>query len=188
MLSSSLLILNRDINMSVFMGRPGISNPYDGLPTTPLDVKLGRNIEFEVVTTRDEEIDPPTILSKGLWIYRIAILLREVSKLEGDGQHPRDWARVIKLHRDILDLDSSKPAVFRLENPDTRWDHSPDLRWLKGIRYYLAQMHHFCLMALHRRYMFHRLQSRNETMASSLMMLQLHEGMLSSFPDSSWRK
>ena len=118
-------------------------------------------------------------------MHSLTLPLREIQDLEQDGPYPKDFSKVGMVHQHIMDLNEKKPAAFRLNNPDTRWDSTA---WIQPTRLYVAQMHEFSLMALHRPYVFHRKESRTEALRASLEMLELQRLFFEGLPPEAWRK
>lgn len=88
-----------------------------------------------------------------------------------------------------MSLHDSTPAIFRLQNPDTSWDDDADVApWIQVSRYYFQLLHAFSLMALHRPYVFHRKQSRDEALSAGLTMLEMQRLMFEGLSSASWRK
>ena len=177
-----------DVNTCLLLGRPSIINADEKLPPLPLDVSVPRDIRSTPLIPRDDDREPPTPIVNGMWLYRLSSNLREVLKLDSDGPFPKDWTKVDALHQSILSLHERQPAIYRIVNPDTRWDELPETQWIKGTRYYMAQIHQFTIMCLHRRYMFYRRESREETLRASLTILKLHKGYFENVPSISWKK
>lgn len=180
--------LLRDINMSVFLGRPGSIVWRPGQPTLPVDAPLPLQPSKTPVAARNDERDPPTLVTRILWMFQLARPLYDLLDLQRDGGHPKDYSKVDKLHQKMLDVEESKPAVFRSENPDRRWDNYPGMHWLENSRLYFKQLHYFGLIALHRRYMFHRKQSRTAALKASIHMLDIQKRSFQGLDPASWRK
>ncbi|KAI5923775.1 Orotidine 5'-phosphate decarboxylase [Camillea tinctor] len=166
-----MILLGWDLHTGAVLGRP-ISVDYRLMNrSTPIDATIPRNPKRVPLVPRSED-DPPTPLTRSLWAWEIMKPLREVLDLEKEGPFPRDWSRVEKIHQDILETQSRTPPPFRLENPDTRFDHLPECWWLPYVRPNLPQLTAFNLMALHRPYVFTRESSRHEALKASLDMLE----------------
>lgn len=121
-------------------------------------------------------------------MFKLTGPMYEIMELEKDDCHPKEYTKVDKLHRRILDLEDEKPATLRLENPDTRWDDDSDLYWLPHTRLYLMQLHYFGLLALHRRYVFHRKKSRTAALEASINMLDIQKRSFQGLEPVCWRK
>ncbi|KAI1495309.1 Orotidine 5'-phosphate decarboxylase [Biscogniauxia mediterranea] len=166
-----MILLGWDLHTGAVLGRP-ISVDYRLMNrSTPIDAIIPRNPKRVPLVPRSED-DPPTPLTRSLWAWEIMRPLREVLDLEKEGPFPKDWSRVEKIHQDILETQSRTPPPFRLENPDTRFDHLPECWWLPYVRPNLPQLTAFNLMALHRPYVFTRESSRHEALKASLDMLE----------------
>jgi hypothetical protein len=118
------------------------------------------------------EQDHPTPLTRALWAYEIMKPLRDILDLEKEGAFPKDFSKVEKLHKELLEIQERTPAYFRVENPDTQYDHLPQCYWLPQVRPTLPQLTAFNFMALHRPYIFTRASSRHEALKASLDMLE----------------
>ena len=151
----------------------------------PLTLWSPRTVPRQLWSRGTRDIHPPTPLTRGLWLHSLSLPLRQIQELEQLGPYPKDFSKVNMVHERIMELDDKKPAAFRLQNPDTRWD---DMAWIQPTRLYLAQMHEFSLMALHRPYIFHRKESRIEALRASVEMLELQRIFLESLPPEAWRK
>ncbi|KAH7321205.1 hypothetical protein B0I35DRAFT_209418 [Stachybotrys elegans] len=182
-----LILVLWDINMSLVLGRPGCINERHGFPTLPVDTVVPSDTFNMPVIPRDEDKDPPTPLTKLLWWAKLAEPLRDIQALEQEGSYPKDFRRVDMIHHKILALEDKRPGCLRDVNPDTRWDHLPELWWLPEARKYMTQLHQFSLMALHRPYMFHREQSRTEALKASLEMLELQGKAFEGLSPNKWR-
>ncbi|KAK4188823.1 OMPdecase-domain-containing protein [Podospora australis] len=172
-----------DLNMAAVLGRPTTINLTMPFPSLPIDAPVPKNRKKEPVAKRLPD-SPPTPLTRALWAYEILKPLITILELEKEGPCPKNFDKVDAVHKELLDLEARTPAVFRLENPDTRWDE--ELRgdegdWIKLARVLLPQLSSFELMALHRPYIFTRKRSREEALRASLKMLdaqRLHFGLL----------
>jgi hypothetical protein len=114
--------------------------------------------------------------------------LRDIRDLEQEGQSPKDFSAVDRLHQHILDLDRSLPSYFRLEATNWKWDSHPDCSWLVPTRFYLAKMTYFNLLALHRPYIFNRSKSRTEALKASLGLLRIQNLEFQGTHPTSWKK
>jgi hypothetical protein len=180
--------LQRDINMALVLGRPGCIDERQGFPTLPVDTAVPSDTFNMPVIPRDEDKDPPTPLTRLLWWAKLAEPLRDIQALDQEGSYPKDFRKVELIHEKIMAIDDKKPGCLRDVNPDTRWDHRPEVAWLPEARKYLAQLHQFSLMALHRPYMFHRKWSRTETLKACLEMLELQRKAFEGLERTSWRE
>ena len=174
--------------MAIFLGRPGSIDWHRGLPSLPIDAPVPPSRTKTPVMPRNEATDPPTLLTRAIWLFQLARNLRLILDLEFDGSHPRDFTKVDETHRRMLALDEEKPAVFRLQNPDRRWDgHAHVKEWIHLTRLHFEQLHYFALMALHRPYIFSHPPSREAALTASVNMLALQQKMFDGLPLASWR-
>ncbi|KHO11684.1 Zn(2)-C6 fungal-type DNA-binding domain protein [Metarhizium robertsii ARSEF 23] len=177
-----------DINMSLILGRPGTVDWRHSLPSLPIDTPVPSNRSNTPIAPRNPEKDPPTPLTRCLWLHEITLPLRDIQDLEHEGPYPRDFSKIDRVHQKIMSLHESTPAILRLKNPDTRWDNDPEVEgWIGGTRYYFHFIHNFTLMALHRPYLFHRKESRLEALTAGLAMLEMQRSMFEGLPSTSWR-
>ncbi|KHO01940.1 uncharacterized protein MAM_00941 [Metarhizium album ARSEF 1941] len=178
----------RDINMSLILGRPGTVDWRHSFPSVPIDTPVPTDRFKTPISLRNPEKDPPTPLTRCLWMHEICLPLRDIQDLEQDGTYPKDFSRVDRLHQKIMSIRDSTPAVFRLKNPDTRWDDKPEVEgWIGISRYYFLLLHNFTIMALHRPYLFHRKESRVKALTAGLGMLEMQRSMFEGLPSASWR-
>ncbi|KAM4059876.1 fungal specific transcription factor [Hirsutella rhossiliensis] len=176
-----------DINMSIILGRPGTVDRRQRMPSIPVDYLPCPDGSLGPIVPRRDSQDPPTPVTRALWLQALSEPLREMLNLDHDGPGPNDFSRVGQLHQRILELDDKKPASFRVKDPDRRWDSSPDTCWVPQTRLYFAQLHEFSLMALHRPYVFHRRESRVAAMRASLELLELQRVIFEEAPPEAWR-
>lgn len=158
-----------DIHVGVVLGRPVSVDPSASY-TLPLDAPEPKDPARTPVAPRAED-DPPCLMTRTLWILRLAMGLRGVLALEREGPCPKDFARVDRVHQDLVALEEETPACFRYENPDTRFDDRPECFWVPLARQQLHPLVWFNFMALHRPYVFTRPHSRREALKASLKML-----------------
>lgn len=178
----------RDTSMSIMLGRPGVTNWRQARPSPPVDTVMPKDRSRTPVVPRDEYREPPTPLSVGLWLLQLNGPLCDIQDLEQDGPYPKDFSKVDKVHQRIMDLNERKPAMFRVENPDTQWDGFPETSWLSFIRAYFGTLHEFSLIGLHRPYIFHRRKSRDEALKASINLLEMSRLMFEGLPPDHWRK
>ncbi|KAM0553842.1 hypothetical protein ACHAPJ_007188 [Fusarium lateritium] len=181
-----LLLAIWDLNCAMILGRPGTIDWNQTLPTPPVDAPIPQNRDKTPVVPRGED-DHPTPISRLLWNYQLCGPLRAIQNLETGGSYPMDFGKIDQIHQSILDLDKKMPPSFRLENPDTRWDHLPEAQWYPENRYYFASLHEFSKMALHRPYIFNRIESRVEAIYASLKTLEIQKNTFEGLPPDSWR-
>ncbi|KAK3297982.1 uncharacterized protein B0H64DRAFT_358150 [Chaetomium fimeti] len=165
-----MVLVMWDLHMASVLGRPTSTDLTMASPSLPVDAPTPSNRSKTPILPRGEN-DPPTPLTRALWSYHTLRPLKEIIEMEKDGPCPKDFARVDRLHNELLDIDARTPAFFRLENPDTRFDALPECHWLPLARVILPQLLTFELMALHRPYIFTRPKSRTEALKASLDML-----------------
>ncbi|KAG9258100.1 uncharacterized protein F5Z01DRAFT_633099 [Emericellopsis atlantica] len=182
-----LILINWDIAMSTFLGRPGTINRAHGLPTPPVDTKAPVHRSRQSVVPRDEWNDPPTAIISVLWLRELQHHLFDVADLEQDGPRPKDYSKVDAIHERMVATEERKPAILRVVNPDTRWDHEPETAWVQHLRYHFAGLYAFNLMVLHRPYIFHRKKSRHEALKASLQILEMGRCMFHGLPPDHWR-
>ncbi|OAQ96659.1 hypothetical protein LLEC1_05483 [Akanthomyces lecanii] len=183
-----MILVSWDINMAVFLGRPGSVVWAHGLPSLPIDAPTPADCSKTPVESRDESVDPPTLVTRQIFLFRAADALRYVLDLEPDGSHPKDFSKVDHVHQLMKTLHDDMPAAFRLENPDRRWDDHPECsRWIHNTRLYLKQLHFFGIMALHRPYIFHRKESRVEALRAAVNMLGTQRKTFDGLPLVQWR-
>ncbi|GAB1313589.1 Multidrug resistance regulator 1 [Madurella fahalii] len=159
-----------DVHMACVLGRPTTITLNTASASLPVDAPDPRDRSRTPVLPRTED-EPPTPLTRAIWGHYLIAPLQEIMEMEKEGPCPKDFGRVEKVHKELLDLEARMPAYFRLENPDTRFDAVPDCYWLPISRVLMPQMSSFALMALHRPYIFTRPKSRTEALKASLDML-----------------
>ncbi|OAA67270.1 Transcription factor [Niveomyces insectorum RCEF 264] len=165
-----------DVQMAVTLGRPTtvdlnvrLTLPVDYVPLPP-DDPAG---DTTPVRVRGPD-DPPTPLTRTLWVYQTMDPLRAMIALERDGlPHPGDYSPVDALHAQLAALDERIPPYFRPQNPDTRFDDRPGCAWLRPTRLTIRHITLVDYMALHRPYIFMRAESRTEALRACLAMLEV---------------
>ncbi|KAH0494380.1 hypothetical protein TgHK011_001000 [Trichoderma gracile] len=184
-----MMLSSWDIHMCLILGRPGSLDWRHGMPTLPIDARFTKDTDRSKtpVIPREEGRDPPTPLTRNLFLYKTLLPLRDIQDLESEGPCPRDFSKVYKIQEKIMEIHDSTPAVFRAENPDRQWDHEPDLHWLPQARCLCEQMFYFTLVALHRPYIFHREESRVEVIKGCLGMLEMQRQLFVGLPPKSWK-
>ncbi|KAK1963876.1 fungal-specific transcription factor domain-containing protein [Colletotrichum sublineola] len=182
-----MVLMTWDIHCALVLGRPGSIDWRICPPSLPVDAPPPKDRRKTPVAPRDDERDPPTPLTRGIWAFRLVAPMREILELEQDGPCPKDYSKVDRVHQMCLDLDEATPAYFRLENPDRKWDNDPSCYWLQSVRFYLPQMNLFNLMALHRPYIFNRQKSRTEALKASIEMLHRQMLTFQGLDAGSWR-
>lgn len=178
---------SRDVSCALILGRPALLD-WSRLPSLPVEVEVPRNRRQVPLIPRNPAKDPPTNLTRVMWLGRICQILKDIHTLEQEGPHPKDFTKVSLLHERVLALQDETPPFFRLKDPDTQWD-GPDMTpMLQDSRSYFHQLNNFCILALHRPYIFHRRASREAALQACLSTLDAHRGIFSSLPMISWRK
>ncbi|KAI0137118.1 fungal-specific transcription factor domain-containing protein [Xylariales sp. AK1849] len=166
-----MTLVSWDLHTGAVLGRPTSVDHRTLKRTAPVDAPIPKDRRKTPIFPRGEN-DPPTPLTRALWSYEMIRPLRDILDLEKEGPFPKDFSKVEKLHRELLELQERTPPYFRLENPDTRFDHLPKCGWLPQVRPTLPQLLAFNFMALHRPYIFTRSSSRHEALKASLYMLE----------------
>ena len=160
-----------DLHTGAVLGRPTSVDFRMMNRSMPIDVVLPNDKKKLPLVPRGDS-DPPTPLTRAIWAFELMRPLRDILDLEKEGPFPKDFAKVDQLHQKIMDVQNNMPAAFRLENPDTRFDHLPECWWLPLVRPNLPQIVSFNFMALHRPYIFTRAASRHEALRTSIEMLE----------------
>lgn len=158
-----------DVHTGVVLGRP-VSVDHSVSYTLPIDAPTPKDPSRTPITQRSEN-DPPSLMTRTLYIHKIAEVLKDIVDLEKEGPCPKDFTKVDRLHEQLVTLDAETPAFFRRENPDTRYDDLPECFWVPLVREQLYPLVWFNFMALHRAYVFTRPHSRREALKASLRML-----------------
>ena len=174
--------------MTIFLGRPGTINKHHGFPTPPVDIVVPKDRAREPVVLRNEWRDPPTPITGLLWLSQLLQPLFEIQDLEREGPHPKDPLKVENIHRQITNLEATTPAIFWTHGSESMWDDREDMQWLQLLRWHYASQQAFNRMALHRPYVFHRKQSRDEALKASLDVLDCGKQMFAGLPQDHWRK
>ncbi|KAF6840475.1 fungal specific transcription factor domain-containing protein [Colletotrichum plurivorum] len=182
-----MVLMTWDIHCALVLGRPGSIDWRILPPSLPIDTPPPKDRRKTPVAPRDDEKDPPTPLTRGIWAFKLVGPMREILELEHDGPCPKDYSKIDRVHQMCVELDETTPAYFRLENPDVRWDNEPSCYWLQSVRFYLPQMNLFNFMALHRPYIFNRQKSRTEALKASIEMLHRQMLTFQGLEPGSWR-
>ncbi|POS71390.1 fungal specific transcription factor domain-containing protein [Diaporthe helianthi] len=164
-----IILMSWDVHTAIVLGRPtsiDTSTRY----ALPLDAPIPKDPSKVPVTLRSDQ-DPPSPLTRTLWVYRTTMALRDIIELEKDGPCPKDFHQVDEVHESLERLEAETPAFFRTKNPDTRWDDLPECFWVPLVRGTVPLLSTFNKMALHRPYVFTRPHSRKEALKASLDML-----------------
>ncbi|KKY38173.1 putative fungal specific transcription factor domain-containing protein [Diaporthe ampelina] len=112
-----IILMSWDVHTAIVLGRPtSIDTSFQY--TLPLDAPTPKDPSKVPVTLRSEH-DPPSPLTRTLWVYRTTMALRDIIELEKDGPCPKDFDKVDKVHQSLEELEAQTPAYFRTENPDT---------------------------------------------------------------------
>ncbi|KAI8960860.1 Orotidine 5'-phosphate decarboxylase [Daldinia sp. FL1419] len=166
-----MTLLGWDLHTGAVLGRPTSVDYRLMSRSLPIDSIIPKDTRRSPIILRGEN-DPPTPLTRAIWSWEVMRPLRDILDLEKEGPFPKDFSRVEKIHRELLELYTRTPPPFRMENPDTRFDHLPECWWLPFVRPTLPQLISFNIMALHRPYVFTRPTSRHEALKASLEMLE----------------
>ncbi|KAI1404157.1 hypothetical protein F4819DRAFT_448910 [Hypoxylon fuscum] len=164
-------LLGWDLHTGAVLGRPTSVDFRLMNRALPVDSVIPKDRRKSPIVARGEN-DPPTPLTRAIWSWEAMRPLRDILDLEKEGPFPKDFSKVEKIHQELLDLQARTPPPFRMENPDTRFDHLPECWWLPFVRPSLPQLISFNIMALHRPYVFTRPTSRHEALKASLDMLE----------------
>ncbi|PMB67347.1 putative transcriptional regulatory protein C1F7.11c [Beauveria bassiana] len=183
-----MMLVTWDANMAVFLGRPGSVVWSHGLPSLPTDASTPTDFSTMPVEPRDDAVEPPTLITRQLLLFKLVEPLRLVLDLEPDGSHPKDFSKVDHVHQIMRTVHSEVPAAFRLANPDRRWDEHPTCApWIHQTRLHMEQMYYFGVMALHRPYIFHRRASREAALRAAVDMLGIQRQTFDRLPLVQWR-
>lgn len=166
-----MTLIGWDLHTGAVLGRPTSVDFRQMNRSVPIDVVLPNDKKKMPLVPRGDD-DPPTPLTRAIWAFEMIQPLREILDLEKEGPFPKDFSKVDNLHQQLVEIQNKTPAPFRLENPDTRFDHLPECWWLPLVRPNLPQMMAFNFMALHRPYIFTREKSRHEALRASIEMLE----------------
>ncbi|KAF5677798.1 oleate activated transcription factor 3 [Fusarium heterosporum] len=175
-----------DLNCAMILGRPGTIDWNQTLPTPPVDAPIPVSRSRTPVVPRGED-DYATPITRILWNLELSRPLRAIQNLEVGGSYPIDSTKIDEIHQSISNLDKTIPPSFRMNNPDTRWDHLPETHWYSANRFYFASLHEFSKMALHRPFIFNRVESRVEAIHASLKTLDIQKMTFEGLPPDSWR-
>lgn len=93
-----------DVHTAIVLGRP-TSIDTSSRYTLPLDAPTPKDPSKVPVTLRSEQ-DPPSPLTRTLWVYRTTMALRDIIDLEKDGPCPKDFDKVDKVHRSLEELET----------------------------------------------------------------------------------
>lgn len=166
-----MILSTWDPHMAIVLGRPTTIDCRDQLIALPVDVPPGIDRRTSGPIARSND-DAPTPLTMMLVTAKGISLLKDILALETEGPCPRDYAKVEKLHAEVLNTLGALPAYFRSENPDTSFDSRPDCYWLPESRPMLDTSLAFGIMSLHRPYVFTIAKSRMEALKAGLSILR----------------
>ncbi|KAI0181793.1 Orotidine 5'-phosphate decarboxylase [Hypoxylon sp. FL1284] len=152
-------LLSWDLHTGAVLGRPTSVDFRLMNRALPVDSIIPKDRRKSPIVPRSEN-DPPTPLTRAMWAWEAMRPLRDILDLEKEGPFPKDFSK------------ARTPPFFRMENPDTRFDHLQECWWLPFVRPNLPQLISFNIMALHRPYVFTRATSRFEALKASLDMLE----------------
>ncbi|KAH7021119.1 LOW QUALITY PROTEIN: humps family-domain-containing protein [Microdochium trichocladiopsis] len=161
-----ITLLSWDIHMGSVLGRTPQCDLGTVSVTLPVDVMPSTEGRRMPLIPRPDDT-PPTPLTRSIWSFKLIQPLRDIIGLEKQGPFPKDFS-----HRSLQEMEAQIPAPLRMHNPDTRFDHLPECRWLPLTRPTLPQTLHFGKLALHRPYIFTRASSRLEALKASFGMLE----------------
>lgn len=165
-----ILLMSWDIHTAIVLGRPS-SIDTTVTYTRPIDAPDPKDPSKTPVTQRSES-DPPSRMTRTLWMFENTMALRDIMELEKEGPCPKDFSKVDKIHQRLVEFEAKTPAFFRTENPDTRYDDLPECFWVPMIRGTFPLQLAFNMMALHRPYVFTRPYSRREALKASFNVLE----------------
>lgn len=171
-----LILALWDLHMAIVLGRPTTVDSRDPRPPFPIDAPYPKNYKEEAPAPR-KDTDPPTCLTKILWIAELGGPLYDIYQLERDDPTQSNFAKVQKMHELFDHIRFQCPKFFRFHNPDTSFDSLPECFWLPGGRAYLQSIEAFTLMALHRPYIFTSKVSRAAALAAALDVLRGQKDM-----------
>ncbi|KAF3076266.1 hypothetical protein CFAM422_001789 [Trichoderma lentiforme] len=180
-----MLLSGWDIHTAMVLGRPAAIDDNTE-PILPVDVPITANRPLTPVLLRSTD-DVPTPLTRAIWAYRIMKNLRHIQALEKEGSYPENYSHVDRLDQELRQLDQSIPPYFRRRNPDKSFDSIPECYWLSGARATLPQLLSFDLIALHRPYIFTRLESRSRALEACLDMLQAQREHFESIEENQYK-
>lgn len=169
-----ITLLAWDIHMGAVLGRTPQCDIAAASETLPVDVMPSREGRRMPMVPRPDD-SPPTPLTRAIWMFKLVRPLRDIISLEKQGPFPKDFSQIEKIQQSLQDLEAQMPAPFRLHNPDTRFDHLPECRWLSLTRPTIPQILQFGKLALHRPYIFTRASSRLEALKASFGMLDAQQ-------------
>lgn len=180
-----MLLSGWDIHTAMVLGRPAAIDDNTEL-MLPIDVPITANRPVTPVIPRGAD-DVPTPLTRAIWAYRVMKNLRKIQALEKEGPCPEDFSHIDRLDQELRQLDQSIPPYFRRRNPDKSFDSIPECYWLPAARATLLQLLSFDLMALHRPYIFTRLESRSRALDACLDMLQAQREHFESIEENQYK-
>jgi hypothetical protein len=93
-----------DVHTAIVLGRP-TSIDTNTRYALPLDAPTPKDPTKVPVTLRSEN-DPPSPLTRTLWVYRTTMALRDIIELEKDGPCPKDFDKVDKVHESLEELEA----------------------------------------------------------------------------------
>ena len=108
----------RDMSCATILGRPSLIDWGPGLPTRAIDVVVPPNRRNVPLVDRDPLKDPPTPVTKIMWLANMTKLMRDIQQLQDEGPFPKDFSKVDILHSRCLGLEDAEPAFLRMENAD----------------------------------------------------------------------
>lgn len=160
-----------DLHMAIVLGRPTTVDSRDTRPPFPIDAPVPKNFREEAPMPR-RDTEPPTPLTKILWIAELAAPLYDIYQLEREDPNQSNFAKVEKMHDLFEQIRVHCPPFFRSQNPDTTFDALPQCHWIPSTRAYLQSIEAFTLMALHRPYIFTSKASRAAALIAAIDVLR----------------
>jgi hypothetical protein len=158
--------------MAIALGRPMFINLNECNITAPTDCDIPRDRLKRVPVARTEW-EEPTSMTERLQHIKISRRWCEIRELEDEGPIPQRPEKVKELHNFAVNFRKTLPAIYRTENPDTKWDAK--YKFVPIHREMLSFLVDSFLMALHRPYVFTREQSQRQVYESSLAVLWSQE-------------
>lgn len=99
-----------DVHTGVVLGRP-IGVDLSVAYTLPVDAPTPKDPSRTPVAQRSEN-DPPSLMTRTLYIYKVSMALKDIVELEKEGPCPKDFSKVDRLHECLLELEAQTPAFL----------------------------------------------------------------------------
>ncbi|PKS12202.1 hypothetical protein jhhlp_001501 [Lomentospora prolificans] len=176
-----------DAHFSLILGKPPFVNLRDRRPSLPVDAIPPKDKSTCAVIARTEGVDPPTPLTRSLWLFRLAAPLRDAEFSENARTNSMDFSRAELLGKQMLETAQQIPPYFRLESTDWSWDNHPACPWLTSSRFCLEQFIQFNLMVLHRSYILSQSTSRTEALRAAIKLLACQQMLYQGAGMDSWK-